>query len=227
MIVIVCFLIALSVTNVLALPAEVKQFVIDRGCEYPMYNTFDAGVVESATTPIIFKSVAKAKTDVDVADKAETTTHALLFNRDAYSTLENVKKTENLDSPLCHISIDTSSPIMSEVELTDPLFARTQFGSVIVSRGEKGFGAPIHHHQTVYAVRFVGTVLWSLAPPGTPIKGLAGCEEALTSTQTKLCLHEEGDILMVPKDWLHGTCHLDEWNFGFSFLLNPERRTAE
>lgn len=56
--------------------------------------------------------------------------------------------------------------------------------------------------------------------PSAGERDLEAAFAALAARQLTRCVLREGDAIVVPKQFWHGTCNLDEWNTGFTWFFD-------
>eukprot|EP00927_Polykrikos_kofoidii_P047477 TRINITY_DN41650_c0_g1_i1.p1 TRINITY_DN41650_c0_g1~~TRINITY_DN41650_c0_g1_i1.p1 ORF type:complete len:461 (-),score=50.09 TRINITY_DN41650_c0_g1_i1:89-1471(-) len=99
----------------------------------------------------------------------------------------------------------------------------------IVSIGGKNTGVGLHGHGENWLAQLRGRKRWFLLDPnfnddgphpeevfGSPCnyKGRRPTHWKRTKDYPKVCTAHAGDILYMPKHWLHSTCNLDTWTLG-------------
>jgi hypothetical protein len=89
--------------------------------------------------------------------------------------------------------------------------------------GGPGSGAPIHHHNIAVNVQFYGKKRWMLYPRGKGYRSKVAANTWLREKHPELSLNATdgalgtltevitygGDVLIVPKDWAHGTLTIE------------------
>ena len=103
-----------------------------------------------------------------------------------------------------------------------PAFADAPKTFRVFSTMESGSSHPLHAHGAAWLGQASGSRLWYFLPPGTPrsrwgprvnacgyASGAAAPPEGAAS-----CVQRAGEVVYVPRGWVHATCALDGWSVG-------------
>eukprot|EP00928_Gymnodinium_smaydae_P039456 TRINITY_DN26951_c0_g1_i1.p1 TRINITY_DN26951_c0_g1~~TRINITY_DN26951_c0_g1_i1.p1 ORF type:complete len:909 (-),score=81.97 TRINITY_DN26951_c0_g1_i1:175-2901(-) len=101
-----------------------------------------------------------------------------------------------------------------------PSFLNHVLSFKVFSAMIQGGSHPFHKHGEAWLGQVVGSRLWYVLPPQSrpPSEKANACAylkgEAVLPDGAQACVQLPGQVVHLPKGWMHATCALQEWNVG-------------